>query len=382
MVRSPENSNLPKRPSSSKKRAPTKRTTSRRRSDRDQKPAPSQRPNDTLKHLITVACIGLVILVVTVWQGLFRSIPISGSSEILTVKQGQTYTSLIKQLAERDQIHLSIIARIYQRLFIHNTLKAGAYEIRRGTSVKQLLRMLSDGEAAQMNRVLLVEGTTFAQLMQHLDDDPKVTHTLSGLSNEQILKKLQIDQTHPEGWFAPDTYYFAQGETDAFILKHLYKEQKRVLDDAWEQRASGLPYRNEYEALIMASIVEKETGVADERAKVAGVFVRRLQQGMRLQTDPTVIYGMGSNYQGKITRQDLLTPTAYNTYTIDGLPPTPIAMPGKASIEAALHPAEGKSLYFVATGTGGHTFSDNLEQHNQAVAHYLDVLRQQKVAGN
>ncbi|XID75566.1 endolytic transglycosylase MltG [Alkanindiges sp. WGS2144] len=332
------------------------------------------------KGLIALLIAGLIVLTLLVWQGLWRVLPIKGNSQMLNIKQGQTYSGLIAELNRKGQLRLPVIVKIYQRLFIHNTLKAGVYEVKKGTTVQQLLHMLSSGELAQMNRILVVEGTTFAQLKARLDNDPDVSHTLIGLNNEQLLKRLDIDQLHPEGWFAPNTYYFAKGESDAAILKHLYKAQKKIMDDAWQQRAPGLPYKNPYEALIMASIVEKETGIASERKQVAGVFVRRLQLGMRLQTDPTVIYGMGESYQGNIRRQDLLNPTPYNTYVINGLPPTPIALPGKASIEAALHPAEGKSLYFVATGTGGHIFSDNLEQHNRAVASYLKVLRQKRQA--
>lgn len=327
-----------------------------------------------------VMIAGLLALGLLVWQGLWREIPMRTQSQMLSIKQGQTYSGLIADLAEKGQLRFPVVAKIYQRLFIHDTLKAGIYEVKKGTTVQQLLQMLSNGKLAQMNRVLVIEGTTFAQLRKRLDSDPNVTHTLTGLDNQQLLKKLEINQPHPEGWFAPDTYYFAKGETDAAILKHLYRTQKKIVDDAWQKRAPNLPYKNAYEALIMASIVEKETGIASERPDVAGVFVRRLKVGMRLQTDPTVIYGMGEAYTGNIRRQDLLTPTPYNTYTIDGLPPTPIALPSKAAIEAALHPAAGKSLYFVATGTGGHVFTDSLDQHNQAVASYLKVLREKRAA--
>ena len=334
--------------------------------------------HSSVKLLALLVVVGLFVLAVIVWQGLWREIPMRGASQMLSIKQGQTYSGLISELSKKDQIRLPIVAKIYHRLFIHDTLKAGVYDIKKGTTVKQLLQMLSNGELAQMNRVLVIEGTTFAQLRNRLAQDTNVTHTLAGLDDAQLLKKLDIDQKHPEGWFAPDTYYFAKGETDAAILKHLYRAQKKALDQAWQSRAPNLPYQNAYDALIMASIVEKETGIASERFDVAGVFVRRLKIGMRLQTDPTVIYGMGDSYKGNIRRQDLLTPTAYNTYTINGLPPTPIALPSKSSIEAALHPAEGKSLYFVATGNGGHNFSDSLQQHNQAVADYLKALRQKR----
>jgi UPF0755 protein len=338
--------------------------------------------NPLLKKISIVLVVAFLLFCAVLWQGLFRSIPMKGASQLIHIKQGQTYNGLIQQLHEKQQLKFPFIAKIYQRLFIHDSLKAGVYEVRKGTDIRGLLQMLGNGELAQMNRILVIEGTTFGQLRQRLQQDTQVTQTLTGLDHQQLLKKLDIPEQHPEGWFAPDTYYFAKGETDAVILKHLYKAQKRIVEQAWQQRATGLPYKNAYEALIMASIVEKETGLSSEREEVAGVFVRRLNIGMRLQTDPTVIYGMGASYRGNITRKDLLTPTPYNTYTINGLPPTPIALPSKASIEAALHPAAGKSLYFVATGTGGHTFSDNLQQHNQAVSDYLKVLRQNKSAAN
>ena len=333
-----------------------------------------------LRFLVIIMIVGLLGLWLLLWQGLWREIPMRTQSQMLNIKQGQTYSGLIAELSEKGQIRFPVMAKIYQRLFIHDTLKAGVYEVEKGTTVQQLLQMLSNGKLAQMNRVVVIEGTTFGQLRKRLDSDPNVTHTLKGLDNQQLLKKLEINQPHPEGWFAPDTYYFAKGETDAAILKHLYRTQKKIVDEAWQKRAPNLPYKNAYEALIMASIVEKETGIPRERQDVAGVLERRLKVGMRLQTDPTLIYGMGDNYKGNIRRQDLLTPTPYNTYTIDGLPPTPIALPSKASIEAALHPAAGDSLYFVATGTGGHVFSSSLEQHNQAVANYLKVLRQKRAA--
>lgn len=332
------------------------------------------------KAIVLFMAISLLLLFLLLWQGLFRALPMSTASQMLSIKQGQTYSGLIRQLAEKDQLRFPVVAKIYQRLFIHDTLKAGVYEVKKGTSVQELLLMLSNGELAQMNRVLVIEGTTFGQLRRQLINNPDVTQTLTGLDNQALLQQLDIAESHPEGWFAPDTYYFSKGETDANILKHLYKAQKRIVDAAWQQREAGLPYKNAYEALIMASIVEKETGVKSERGEVAGVFVRRLKIGMRLQTDPTVIYGMGSSYQGNIRRADLLNPTPYNTYVVNGLPPTPIALPSKAAIEAALHPAPGNSLYFVATGNGGHKFSASLQEHNQAVADYLTVLRQKRAA--
>lgn len=260
-------------------------------------------------------------------------------------------------------------------------MKAGVYEVTQGMSIRQVLSMFSDAENAQMNRILVIEGTTFKQLVQNLKKDSNVTKTILDLPQDQLLKALDIPYSHPEGLFAPDTYFFAKGETDKKILTDLYHRQMKSLDEAWTNKAPNLPYKDKYEALIMASIIEKETSLDSELQQVSGVFVRRLKIGMRLQTDPTVIYGMGDNYKGNITRNDLRTPTSYNTYTINGLPPTPIALPSKKAIEAAMHPDNAKNIYFVATGNGGHKFTASLEDHNRAVQEYLTVLRSKKKQG-
>ena len=261
---------------------------------------------------------------------------------------------------------------------IHDSMKKGVYEVRQGMSVRQVMEMIANAENAQMNRILVIEGTTFKQLIDALKKDELVTKEVSHLPYDQMLKALNIPFTHPEGLFAPNTYFFAKGETDRKILTDLYQRQMKSLDDAWNNRAADLPYKNKYEALIMASIIEKETNVDAELEQVSGVFVRRLKLGMRLQTDPTVIYGMGDRYQGNITRQDLRTPTPYNTYTMSGLTPTPIALPSQKAIEAAMHPDQSDNIYFVATGNGGHKFSTNLQDHNRAVQEYLNVLRTKK----
>ncbi|KJS28084.1 MAG: aminodeoxychorismate lyase, partial [Pseudomonas sp. BRH_c35] len=201
-------------------------------------------------------------------------------------------------------------------------------------------------------------------------NQPKLEQTLDGLTDAEIMSRIGASGQHPEGRFFPDTYRFTRGTSDADLLRRAYARLEQVLEEEWQQRAEGLPYKDAYQALIMASIIEKETGVPGERGEIAGVFVRRLARGMLLQTDPTVIYGMGEKYKGRITRTDLRTPTPYNTYTNAGLPPTPIAMVGREAIHAALHPADGTSLYFVARGDGSHVFSDTLNQHNRAVREY------------
>ena len=328
---------------------------------------------------VLVVVLGLVlILAVILKSSLFRDYPVEGKKQMLAISAGDTYSGFIDRLAKEGHVSFPILLKVYQRFIIHDTMKAGVYEVTQGMSVRQVLEMLSNAENAQMNRILVIEGTTFKQLIDNLKKDSNVTKTILDLPQDQLLKELDIPYSHPEGLFAPDTYFFAKGETDKKILTDLYHRQMKSLDEAWANKAANLPYKDKYEALIMASIIEKETSLDRELEQVSGVFVRRLKIGMRLQTDPTVIYGMGDRYTGNITRNDLRTPTAYNTYTINGLPPTPIALPSKKAIEAAMHPDDSKNIYFVATGNGGHKFSASLAEHNRAVQDYLSVLRSKK----
>lgn len=323
-----------------------------------------------------VVLLGIVVLVaILLWSSLFKAYPVEGKKQMLAIGAGDTYSGFIDRLAKEKQVHFPIILKLYQKFMINDTLKAGVYEIHEGMSVREVMELISNSENAQMNRILVIEGTTFKQLIDALKNDPLVTHDISNLPYSKILQELGIPYSHPEGLFAPNTYFFAKGESDRKILKDLYNRQIKALDQAWNNRAQNLPYKDKYEALIMASIIEKETSIDSELEQVSGVFVRRLKQGMRLQTDPTVIYGMGDKYNGNITRQDLRTPTAYNTYTINGLPPTPIALPSQKAIEAAMHPDSSNNVYFVATGNGGHKFSSNLQDHNRAVQEYLSVIR-------
>jgi UPF0755 protein len=222
----------------------------------------------------------------------------------------------------------------------------------------------------KQHAITFPEGWNFKQIRQELDKNPNVQHTLQNVSFEKIPTKLGISQNHPEGLFFPDTYFFEKHTTDTAILKRAYGKMQLVLAEEWQNRAENLPLTTPYQALILASIVEKETAAPFERAKISGVFTRRLQQNMMLQTDPTVIYGMGDSYQGDIKTADLQNPTPYNTYTFKGLPPTPIAMAGREAIHAALHPDSGESIYFVSKGNGTHAFSTNLEEHNAAVEMY------------
>ncbi|MGB5888225.1 MAG: endolytic transglycosylase MltG [Acinetobacter venetianus] len=345
------------------------------------KKKPKAKPKSTFKAFwIAIFLLGLVIFGI-LWANLFKNYPVDGKKQLLVISSGDTYSRFIDRLAKEGKVSLPIVLKLYQKFLIHDSMKAGVYEVTQGMSIRQVLSMLSDAENAQMNRILVIEGTTFKQLVQNLKKDSNVTKIILDLPRDELLKALDIPYSHPEGLFAPDTYFFAKGETDKKILTDLYHRQMKSLDEAWANKASNLPYKDKYEALIMASIIEKETSLDSELQQVSGVFVRRLKIGMRLQTDPTVIYGMGDNYKGNITRNDLRTPTSYNTYTINGLPPTPIALPSKKAIEAAMHPDNAENIYFVATGNGGHKFTASLEDHNRAVQEYLTVLRSKKKQG-
>ena len=248
-------------------------------------------------------------------------------------------------------------------------LKAGEYEIHSGTTPAQLLDLLSSGHVVQYP-LTLVEGRTFRQTVATIAADPVLVADLARLSDEDIMARIGHPGVNPEGRLFPDTYLFPRGMGALDLVKRAYGRMEAVLAEEWDRRAPGLPFKDPYEALILASIVEKETGLAAERPEIAGVFVRRMLKGMKLQTDPTVIYGLGAAFDGNLRRIDLTTDTPYNTYTRSGLPPTPISLPGREAIHAALHPAGGDSLYFVAKGDGGHAFSATLDEHNRAVRHY------------
>lgn len=339
-------------------------------------------PNRTglrlLKWLFCSSVVLFVVLAVLVWQSLYQPIKLPAQGKILRVNDGYSYSALIRDLDQRGEIRHPLIVKIYQRLFVNTSLKTGVYQVDAGLNVRELLHRLADGSMAKMVRVTVVEGMTFKQLRTRIAATEGVIRTLQGVNDQGVLIKIGSNEKHPEGWFAPETYYFSYGETDDSILKHLHQKQQAILAEEWASRAPDLPYKTPYEALIMASIVEKETGLAAERFDVSAVFRNRLKIGMRLQTDPTVIYGMGEAYQGNIRKVDLQTPTAYNTYTINGLPPTPIALPSQAAINATLHPSDSEALYFVATGTGGHTFTRTYAEHQAAVADYLKVIRSRR----
>ncbi len=248
-------------------------------------------------------------------------------------------------------------------------IQAGEYRVRGEWRPRELLERLVAGDVVQ-HELTLVEGWTIDQVRAAVAGHDALEHTLGEVANSGLMAALGLAGGHPEGRFLPDTYRFPRGTTDRAFLRRAARAMEQVLDEQWERRDPGLPLESPDEALVLASIVEKETAVPAERARIAGVFVNRLRRGMRLQTDPTVIYGLGADYAGDLTREHLRRDTPYNTYTRGGLPPTPIAIPGRAAIHAALHPAETDALYFVARGDGSHVFSETLEAHNRAVRKY------------
>lgn len=248
-------------------------------------------------------------------------------------------------------------------------LKAGVYTLDKPLTPLALYGMIERGEVSQAV-VQFIEGWNWREVRAALAAQPLLKHESAGMSDAELLQAIGAEESHPEGLLFPDTYSFAPHSSDLNVLRHAYRMQREKLMAAWETRAPGLPYRTPYDALIMASIVEKETGAASERPQIAGVFINRLRLGMRLQTDPTVIYGLGERFDGRLRRVDLQTDTPYNTYTRIGLPPTPIAMPSEAAIQAALNPATTDALYFVSRNDGTHVFSSNLDAHNRAVNRY------------
>ncbi len=317
---------------------------------------------------LTVALAGAGSLWVRDQYHRFLATPLMlpGGGYVLQIEPGTPGRAIIGKLANLGFTQANWEWKLLMRLE-PLVIRAGEFGLQPGLRPRGLLRLLSSGEVIQY-RLTLVEGWTFAQLLEALEQDEILEHTLAqdnGHAWPNVMDSLAID--HPEGWFLPETYQFTRGDSDSGILARSHEAMKIALDEAWNARDDDLPLDSPYELLILASIIEKETSLEAERSQIAGVFMRRLKKGMRLQTDPTVIYGMGDSYDGNIRRKDLQADTPYNTYTRSGLPPTPIAMPGRASLIAAGKPEAGDALYFVADGNGGHTFSATLEEHQAAV---------------
>lgn len=342
--------------------------------------------------LLVLGLIAACFLVM-VYQTLFGRI--EQPQKMVTIEQGQTYYGLLPQWQQQIPLFSASVAKLYIKSQVDAPLHAGIYQLPENPTIAEALQVLEQGAKAAMVKVQIIEGKTSKDLYQALRDNPGIKKEVltADSDNASIAQALDlvgilpddvINSNDPivnhnlEGWFAPDTYYYGEGTSDKQVLTDLYKRQQQALTKAWENRAPNLPYKSPYEALIMASIIEKETSVPEERPLVSAVFNNRMNMNMRMQTDPTIIYGMGSRYEGNIRRRDIDEKTSYNTYQIDGLPPTPIALPSASSIEATLHPADSEVLYFVATGTGGHKFTSSLAEHNQAVKEYLSVMREKR----
>jgi len=298
------------------------------------------------------------------------------------IKSGMTLTSVARDLSQQGVLNKPVYLRVLAKFQgTASNIQAGEYEFSVGLTPAGFLDMIVSGQVIQY-ALTIVEGWNYTQLMEAVNNHEHLVHTLKGLDQKQLMSKLGYPGEHPEGRFYPDTYLFPTDTTDSEFLKRAYEAMVNILNEEWSQRVGALPFDTPYEALILASIVEKETAVPDERKAISGVFVRRLEKKMRLQTDPTVIYGMGDKYDGNIKLRDLKKDTPYNTYRRKGLPPTPIAMPGGAAINAALHPLEGDELYFVARGDGSHEFSSTLKQHNNAVIKYQLKGRRKSFSSN
>lgn len=321
--------------------------------------------------LVLLALAGLAVGFTFWQQRIALEQPLAVNDEqMLEVRPGDTPGGLLRRLENEGVLEGSLWLRLHWRLNLAGrTLHAGEYRMLPDMRAADLLQAWLDGMVVQYS-LTLVEGWNFRQVRAALAAQDRLEQSLAGLDDAEVMARLGHPGLHPEGRFFPDTYLFTRGSSDLDLLSQAFDRLQTVLQDEWAGRAEGLPYTEPYQALVMASIIEKETGVPHERPQIAGVFVRRLQRGMLLQTDPTVIYGLGEAYRGRLTRAHLRQPTPYNTYTNPGLPPTPIAMVGREAIRAALHPAEGSSLYFVARGDGSHVFSDTLAEHNRAVRRY------------
>ena len=319
--------------------------------------------------VLLASSIGAALLYTRYQRFLEQTISVSADGLLYEFRSGASLSGLARDLAERGVIDQPrMLGLLGRQMDLAHRLQAGEYRLRDDMTPADLLRLLADGDTEQYS-MTVIEGQTFRELLNAVRASDVIEATLETDDAGEIMSVLGYPGEHPEGRFLPDTYHFPRGTTDVEFLQRAYAAMQQQLATAWEDRQEDLPLDSPYEALILASIVEKETGRADERPRIAGVFTQRLRKGMRLQTDPTVIYGMGESFDGNIRRRDLQTDTPYNTYTRDGLPPTPIALPGAAALEAVMHPDESGYLYFVATGDGqgSHYFSRTLKEHNMAV---------------
>ncbi|MCC8996999.1 MAG: endolytic transglycosylase MltG [Nitrosomonas sp.] len=324
----------------------------------------------TLTRLLFYILAGVILAVSWLYLHVHSSITLPATPFELSIESGSNLSQVSQQLVDAGLIPSKwpfiLMARYLGQ---ESAIKAGDYEISEGLTQIALLRYLAKGDIKQRD-IKFIEGWTFTQMRKALDDHPDIKHDSSELTDQQILQHIAAKEALAEGLFFPDTYFFVRGESDLNILRRAYQVMNNHLQTHWSTRSESLPLSTPYEALILASIIEKETGIENDRPEIAGVFINRLRKGMRLQTDPTVIYGMGKEFNGNLRKKDLLADQAYNTYTRSGLPPTPISLPSLASIRATLNPAQTDALYFVAKGNGESHFSTNLTDHNKAVNEY------------
>ncbi len=339
----------------------------------------------TLKRILRLLLIVAIVAGAWTWQRYqsFAKTQLAGieAGDSLLVARGDSLDSVLRTLQAEgvltgEALQWKLLAR---KLGAAGKLQAGEYALKPGIDAEQLLLAMRDGKVVRRN-FTIVEGWNIRELRAGLAKVELLEHATKDMDDAALMRALDHAGQHPEGRFLPETYAWVRGDSDLELMQRAYQAMDKALDAAWLSRADGLPLQSKDEALTLASIIEKETGIAEERPAIGGVFVRRLKVGMRLQTDPTVIYGMGSGYAGNIRRSDLTTDTPYNTYTRDGLPPTPIAMPGAAALRAATHPADGDALYFVAVGDGSgrHAFTSSLAEHQGAVHDYLQRYRAQQ----
>lgn len=346
----------------------------------------TDQPKRSLFRRIVATVFKLTFLALLVAGGVgylhfdrFTRTPVGGADTHIEIRRGEALTGVVKGLRDAgvhagNDVEWQLLAA---RMGVRAKMQVGEYAITASMTPEQILHDIATGKVIQY-KFTIVEGWNMRELRAAIKAAPHLQHLLEVTSDKALMQQLGRPRQQPEGRFLPETYLYTKGSTDIQLLHRAAAAMDRALGDAWDHRDPMLTLKSPDEALTLASIVEKETALAAERPKIAGVFVRRLQQGMKLETDPSVIYGLGGSYNGNITRRDLIVDTPYNTYTRAGLPPTPIAMPGMAALRAATHPAPGDALFFVASGNGGHVFSATLAEHNAAVARYVKLQREKR----
>ena len=323
-------------------------------------------------HIKFIAVIFIVTLVsICLDYKRFLDTPLNiNTSLIFTIDSGSSFKDLNKKLKSYHILDKPYYFEFYARYSGYaKKIQSGEYQLSPGLTPIKIINIFVSGDVIQ-HSITLLEGWTIKDIKNEISSNTVLIKNLTDYSSDSLLKKIKITESNVEGLFFPDTYYFTKGASDIELLQRAYRRGKAILEKEWESRDAGVPYKNDYDALIMASIIEKETALASERAMIAGVFVRRLKNNMKLQTDPTVIYAMGIKYDGNIRKKDLRIDSPYNTYRYNGLPPTPIALAGREAIHAALHPENDDTLYFVSKKDGSHYFSKTLYEHNKAVKKY------------